>query len=138
MMAADETALDQHLAAAREDGSQADAYYELLLQSELFVPVWSAKVSPDAQGRSQDGDSFAPVVIEMEGRRIVPLFDTQARLATWAEREIEFIALAGQILFEILDPAFEFVLNPGTDHVKVFSVEERAWIRANLLENDDG
>ena len=136
-----ETALDHALVAGGDDPALRPAFYELLLESRVFVAV-----VPDAatEGRQQIGESFrgtAPddsvmlafAVSEFEGLPVFNVFDTEQRLLDFLSRrplgQMEVVELP---VLAVLDShrgdAFLY-LNPETPFAKFLGVEEVRWLR---------
>lgn len=124
---APETELDQALAVAEEGDDFAQAFYDAFLNARLYVPTAS-----DDTGLPSDTVSL--LVADIEGEGIVPVFDSEARLAAWAEEPVPFTVLAGHTLVAQLDPELSVALNVGTPHFKLFVDAELAWLRERLSE----
>jgi hypothetical protein len=138
-----ETELDRALALAEEgaeegaetgaeQGTQAgddhaQAFYDAFLNARLYVPTASDDTDlPD--------DTVSLLVADIEGEGIVPVFDSEARLAAWAEEPVPFTVLPGHALVAQLDPELSVALNVGTDYFKLFVDAELAWLRERLNE----
>lgn len=124
---APETELDQALAVAEEGDDFAQAFYDAFLNARLYVPT----ASDDA---GLPSDTVSLLVADIEGEGIVPVFDSEARLAAWAEEPAPFTVLAGHTLVAQLDPKLSVALNVGTPHFKLFVDAELAWLRERLSE----
>jgi hypothetical protein len=119
--------LDRALGVAELGDAQAQAFYDAFLNARLYVPT--AEDDPDLPT-----DTVSLLVADIEGEGIVPVFDSEDRLATWAEEPVAFTVLAGHALVEQLDPALQIALNVGTEHFKLFVESELAWLRERLGE----
>jgi len=134
---AGETPLDAVLAVAERGDAEAMAFYDAFLNARLYVPT----TEEDPAG---EAGTVGLLVAEVEDEGFVPVFDTEARLTDWAERELPFTVLAGHTLVEQLDPELQIALNVGTEHFKLFVEPELKWLRARLgetvtgLETSDG
>ena len=126
------TELDKALIAAQGDQAQANTFYNLFLNSDVFIPTYDAATTTESRmRRSQEGESFTPIVVENEGIPFLPIFDTLERLQTWAQgREITYIQMPAHALIRSsLDPRLHIVLNVGTPHFKEFVPDELNWLR---------
>jgi len=122
-----ETALDRALAVAEDGDDQAQAFYDAFLNARLYVPTASDDTDiPD--------DTVSLLVADIEGEGIVPVFDSEERLAVWAEEPVPFTVLAGHALVAQLDPELSVALNVGTPHFKLFVEAELGWLRERLAE----
>ena len=121
------SALDRALARAEDGDAQAQAFYDAFLNARLYVPTASDDADPT-------GDTVSLLVADIEGEGIVPVFDSEARLADWAEEPVPFTVLPGHALVAQLDPDLAVALNVGTTHFKLFVDAELAWLRERLNE----
>lgn len=119
--------LDRALARAEDGDAQAQAFYDAFLNARLYVPT-----ATDDAGAPDDTVSL--LVADIEGEGIVPVFDSEARLADWAEEPVPFTVLPGHALVAQLDPDLAVALNVGTVHFKLFVDAELAWLRERLNE----
>lgn len=133
---APETELDRALVLAEqgaedtagEGDERAQAFYDAFLNARLYVPTASDDTDlPD--------NTVSLLVADIEGEGIVPVFDSEARLATWAEEPVPFTVLAGHALVALLDPELSVALNVGTPYFKLFVDAELAWLRERLDES---
>ena len=122
------TELDQALEAARQNNEARSAFYELFLHTNLYIPTHDAP----AEGQDaelKEGESVVPLIAEAEGKDYLLLFDTQERLAAWAEREMPFICLPGYAVTEMSPAQLNWALNVGTEYAREFAAEEVAWLK---------
>ncbi len=125
--AAPETDLDRALAVAEDSDDQAQTFYDVFLNARLYVPTATDETEvPD--------DTVSLLVADIEGEGIVPVFDSEERLAVWAEEPVPFTVLAGHALVAQLDPELSVALNVGTPHFKLFVEAELGWLRERLAE----
>jgi len=124
-----ETELDRALAAAEDSDDRAQAFYDAFLNARLYVPTAGDDTDDEA-----DGDTVSLLVADIEGEGIVPVFDSEARLAAWAEEPVPFTVLPGHTLVAQLDPELSVALNVGTPHFKLFVDAELGWLRDRLNE----
>ena len=129
------TAIDKAMQAAVEDGQKAKEFYELFFDTEFLVPTHDTDVQP-GENRQVDlsQDPAEIMAFERDEGLVVPIFDTEARLAAWAEERdrVPFLRLYGRQLVQDLDPELTFVLNPGTEHAKLFVREELDMLRSQM------
>ncbi len=130
------TKLDKALAAAQQDQTKSDAFYSLFLNSDLLIPTREAAAPEGGSRRTQEGESFSPIVVENEGVPFLPIFDRMERLQAWAQgQEITYVQMPAHALIRSsLDPKLHLALNVGTDHFKEFVPDELAWLRQTFEE----
>lgn len=63
------------------------------------------------------------------------LFDTKERLGAWAQREVGFVSLPGHTVVEMMGSDFHWVLNVGTEYVKIFVPEEIQWLKEIVVQS---
>lgn len=119
-----QTSLDEALKAAKEDPSKESVFYQRFFNTELFIPIYEKPEEIEARRRAEEGESFSPLIFPFQGIDYIPLFDTEEKLADWAQKEIGFIALAGYDVIQILGSQHHWILNPGTDYVKEITPRE--------------
>jgi len=119
------SALDLALIKSEEGEEEAQSFYDAFFNARLYIPT------TDPEPGAEEG-SVALLVAQIDGEGVVPVFDSHARLAGWAEREIPFTVLAGHALIEHLDPELQIALNAGHPQFKLFVGEELGWLRARL------
>lgn len=130
----DMTELDKALAASHDTPEKADAFYGLFLNTDIFIPTHAPAPEGSAEGRSKEGESFAPLVVESDGILFLPVFDRLERLQAWAKGEaIDYVRIPTHALLRSsLEPKLHIVLNVGTPHTKEFVPDELAWLRGTL------
>lgn len=123
--------LDKALVVLRqdpEDRRHQAAYYDLILNGTFIVPI----VDETAEQRVASGrgpDEVMPLVLQSEEGDCLLLFDSNERLQQWAQAEVPAIALPGHALARFSQPPLHWLLNAGTEYVKVFVPEEIAALR---------
>lgn len=125
------TPLDRALVEAQKDESKAKDYYDLFLRSDIYVPTFNVP-EIESEGRTKEGDSFTPVIIDHDGKRFLILFDTFERLQGYATRDIGFVQLPGHVLLESIPDGMHWTLNHTTEFFKEFLPEEIEELRRNL------
>jgi hypothetical protein len=116
--------LDNALQNAKSDQSQAAAFYNLFLSTDLYIPVNDSSQHNNIERRASENETFSPIIIVREGIKYMPVFDSKARLQDWAKREVNFIRLPAHGLLQNLDSAIHLVLNLGTPYFKDFVSDE--------------
>lgn len=124
------TELDKALAAAQQDQAKSDAFYNLFLNSDVLIPTRDTATPEGGIRRTQEGESFSPIVVENENVPYLPVFDRMERLQAWAQdQEITYVQMPGHALIRSsLDPKLHIALNIGTPHFKDFVPDELAWL----------
>lgn len=112
--------LDQAYADALEDAQKGLAYYNLLLNSELFIPVHSA----EKENPNTTGGTFEPILMKPDGVLFLIVFDSLERLRQWGNDEIAYVSMSGRNLVEAVGSDLHWALNVETDHRKIFVPEE--------------
>jgi len=125
------TELDAAFEAAAKNPEKQSEYYDLFLNSEIFMPTHDVP-SEDRRRRAGENETITPVIVESEGKSYLMLFDNRERLSAWAKREIGFTAMPGHVIVEMMNPDIHWALNVGTDHVKVFVPEEIRWLKESV------
>ena len=126
------TDLDRALDASQHDQTKADAFYNLFLNSDIFIPTYSlTETNNTGIRRSEEGESFTPFVVESDGTPFLPIFDTIERLQAWAEgKEMTYVRMpAHAFIRSSLDPKLHLALNVGTSYFKEFIPDELDWLR---------
>lgn len=126
------TPLDHAYVEATKNSKEA-VFYNAFLSATIFI---STVDSPDEEKqtrtRAGDNDTISPIIIESDGDQYIMLFDSKERLASWAQREVGFTALAGHAIVEKMGTDFHWALNVGTAHVKTFVPDEIKWLKGNI------
>lgn len=116
------TVLDGAFLAAKEDSEKIEAYYREFLNTDLIVPL----IAPvDATDGKVVNETQAPVlVVELEGQRYIPVFDSLERFQAWVPQPLHYIQLKAKALVAGLDGSSLIFLNTNTPYAKVFMKEE--------------
>ena len=130
--------LDLALKAARSGAAKPEEFYRLFLASPLFIPTWDLPKKTEVR-LARAGEALQPVIIENGGSKYLMLFDSEARLADWAKREIGFVQLPGHSIAEMKGPELQWVLNVGSEYMHEFALDEIAWLKRMLqaVEHQD-
>ena len=113
--------LDQALEKYRGHDEHQAAYYELVLNTDFFVPICDPEV--------EEQNSVAPLVFESEGKSYLMLFDSEERLTAWAKQSIKYAVIAGHLLAEISTPEVHWAVNFGDGNAKEFVPDEIKWLQ---------
>ena len=123
------TELDKALQAARENEEKGADYLNLLLNCEVFVPVWNEIVPPENE---TDSVNINPVITENENNKCIMAFDTQEKLEAWSDQTSHAASMRGYDLFMMVKEAPVLIcVNAGTEYIKLFERPEIEWIIAN-------
>ena len=127
-----QTPLDSAFAAAKNDPAQQNAFYGLLLETELYFPVIDLDPSVAKVAAPEEGGTISPLLLEVEGKPVLPVFDTEERLAEWAEgTEMRFGGMPGFAIVEMVathEPAVEVAFNVGLESFHHMVEEEIKWL----------
>ena len=139
------TELDVALKELRLDIDNAKSqsiFYDLFLNTSFFVPTLDEEEFKVDADSIQEGQVL-PLVIESDGNDYLMLFDTKARMQTWAEADVQWVDVPGHVLASTTMPPLHWALNVGTEYSKQFLPEEIAWLKevvercAAAAENDE-
>jgi hypothetical protein len=122
------TQLDKSLIAAQQDNSKANDFYNLFLNTDVYIPTRDMP-EKDTVSRAEEGEKFTPVIIDRGGKKYLPIFDTLERLQAWANRSIGYVRISTHALLRGIGNDIHIVLNIGTDYYKEFVSEELKMLR---------
>jgi len=117
--------LDQALEACLQDATEQDAYYQLVLASDFYVPL-QVDENTDSE---QDPESVQPLILESEGKPYVMLFDSEERLNEWSSEPVHYAVLAGHLVAELSPPELHWAVNLGSGFAKEFVPEEISYLK---------
>ncbi len=118
-------ALDEALKAYIEDETKQQAYYELFLKTDLYVPIAN-------QGSQEDIDKeggVAPMLLESDDKVYMMLFDTPERLATWAKKDLPYAIFSGAAIAQFTPDSLYWAVNMGSEYAKEMVPDEIAFIK---------
>jgi hypothetical protein len=124
--------LDDALVEARSSESGQATFYNVFLNSNVYIPTHDHAIADTNPRRTKEGETFRPVMIEHQGRVILPIFDSVERLRNWAQREINYICMPAHALVRSIHGSVFFILNTGTQFAKEFVPEELKWLRESV------
>ena len=129
-----DSALDAAVCAARKDQTQANRFYDLFLSAQLYVPTMDEGKPPQSR-RAGENETFRPIVLMVDGKPVLPVFDSEERLTAWAKRRVGLIAMPGHALLNSMDPKVQMALNIDTPGFKLLVCDELQWLRRRLEES---
>ncbi len=115
------TELDEALEKYRADDEQQAAYYELVLNTDFYIPI----CDPEAENT----DSVVPLQFESEGKSYLMLFDSEERLTAWAKQPVRHAIIAGHLMAKISTPEIHWAVNFGEGNAKEFVPDEIQWLK---------
>ena len=118
--------LDQALEKYREDDEHQTAYYDLVLNTDFYIPI--------CEPEDDNPDSVVPLVFESEGKSYLTMFDSEERLNTWAKQEVRHAVIAGHLLAQISTPDIYWAVNFGDGNAKEFVPDKIKWIKDGTQE----
>ncbi|MCC2666091.1 MAG: hypothetical protein K0S63_7 [Gammaproteobacteria bacterium] len=117
------TPLDKEYVTAMQTKDGA-VFYDTFLNSTIFIVIADAPVAEQTK-TAESNETISPIIIlDSNGDKCMMLFDTKEKLASWAKREVGFVAIPGRAIVEMMGTEYHWVLNAGTDYVKVFVPDE--------------
>jgi len=116
--------LDLALEASLQDEGELEHYYELILNSDFYIPL-----QEDEQNLSAEPESVRPLILESEGKDYLLLFDSKERLAAWAQKDVPYVILAGFGAAAISTPELHWAVNLGSSYAKQLLPDEIRWLR---------
>ena len=142
-----ETLLDKALIAVddAEDATEEvkhqaeDLYYELFLNTVLYIPTWDVPDKDKTEVLEEDV-AIQPVIIEdesgEENKTYIMLFDSEERLNEWADgQKVGMAGLSGYDIINILGSENHMLLNPSSECSKEFCPDEIEWLKASVVDS---
>lgn len=116
-----------------------DLYYELFLNTVLYIPTWDIPTEAKTEVLEEDV-AIQPVIIEdesgEENKTFIMLFDSEERLNQWADgQKVGVAGLAGYDIINILGSSNHMLLNPSSECCKEFCPDEIEWLKASVVNN---
>jgi hypothetical protein len=109
--------------AANDPGVRPDFYKELLL-TDLFVLIVPGN-RPHGNYVAQEGETLSMKGINVEGRKLIPVFTTERRLREYIQAQDHLAKLNGRVLLSmIVTQKNGIVLNPASSYGKEFTLQE--------------
>ena len=116
------TALDRAFDDARADKEKAGVYYNLFLNTDLFLPT-----RPPDPGDTKDTVNL--LLVQNEHGLFLPAFDTKERLEAWAQGPVTHLTVRCHLLIKSMGKEQQVVLNAGTGRARGFGTKELDWLR---------
>ncbi len=105
-----ETALDLAFERARSDEDESGIFYDALFAATVFMPIRNA-YNENGEESDTDAQAIEPLVWEVEGNETLLLFDTEERLARWANEPMNYIGLPGSTFFKMFQGELQVAVN---------------------------
>ncbi|EAT14509.1 SseB family protein [Desulfuromonas acetoxidans] len=131
------TELDQALADYIEDEQKQGAFYDLVLNTKFYIPVYDEDKENVGKKDIQKDDSIEPVILESEGNHYLMMFENEERLSGWAKEQVSFVVLPGFVIVQMTPEKLYWAMNMGTDYQKQFVPEEISWLKDVVQQNLD-
>nr|WP_320051282.1 SseB family protein [uncultured Desulfuromonas sp.] len=129
------TELDQALADFIEDEQKQGAFYDLVLNTKFYIPVYADEEDNVGKKDIQKDDSIEPVILESEGNHYLMLFENEERLSDWANEKVNYVVLPGFVIVQMTPEKLYWAMNMGTDYQKQFVPEEITWLKDVVQQN---
>lgn len=117
--------LDQALEAYIKDETQQNAYYEMILDTDFYVPLQTDENETSVQQQ----ESVKPLILESENKYYMMLFDSEERLKEWTKEPVRFAIITGQLAADISSPTLHWAMNVGSTFAKEFVPDEIAYLK---------
>ena len=122
------TDLDKALDLYMQDEEAQAPYYDLVLNSNFFIPVYNEGETVGQQDLKDNAD-IVPLILEAEEKEYLMLFDSEERLTAWAKEETSYVVVSGDAIVQMTPPQLHLALNMGTDYQKQFVPDEINWLK---------
>jgi len=122
------TELDQALDLYMQNEEAQAPYYDLVLNSNFFIPVHDNGQTVGQQDLKEN-DEIVPLILQAEGNDYLMLFESEERLNAWAKEEVNYVVLSGDAIVQMTPPHLHWALNMGTDYQKQFVPDEIGWLK---------
>ena len=114
------TAIGEAFQRLRSGAIESGAFERCLLESVLYFPCWDSAEEP-ARGwrRTEDSDTFNPLIATREGIPVLPIFDDPNQIAPWLARrgdsslanQLSFVTMHGRALLNsVADPVHVMIV----------------------------
>lgn len=122
------TKLDKALQLYVEDDKNQAPYYDLILNSDFYIPVRGVEGSTGEQNIA-DKSSIVPLVLSVEENDYLMLFENKERLLKWADESVCYVIVSGGVIAQMTPDKLNWALNVETEFQKKFVPEEIAWLK---------
>jgi len=118
--------LEALLMQAANDPAARPEFNKELLAAELFVLIVPGE-RPHGRYVAQEGDTLSIKGINIEGRKLIPVFTSERRMREYIQAQDNLAKLNGGVLFSMIASQYDaVVLNPASSYGKEFTKEEVA------------
>lgn len=124
--------LDQALEAYVKDEGQQEHYYQLILDSDFYIPLQA----DDSEIPLDQRESVRPLVLKAEKKHYMLLFDSEKRLNSWAKQPTPYVILAGSRAAIISTPELHWAINLGSGYAKEMVPEEISYLEQLTAEKE--
>jgi len=119
-----ENRLEALLMQAANDTGARPEFYKELLATDLFVLIVPEN-RPHGKYVAQEGDTLSIKGINVEGRKLIPVFTSERRLREYIQAQDNLAKLNGHALFSMIAAMSDgIILNPGASYGKEFTHNE--------------
>jgi hypothetical protein len=109
--------------AVNDPGIRPEFYKELLI-ADLFVLIVPGN-HPQGTYVAQEGETLSIKGINVEGRKLIPVFTSERRLRQYIQTQDNLAQLNGRVLFAMIAAQNNgIVLNPASSYGKEFTAQE--------------
>ncbi|ADB16387.1 enhanced serine sensitivity protein SseB [Pirellula staleyi DSM 6068] len=129
--------LEKALVAASKDAGARPHFYEVLLQSTLFVLQGGDAPLAETTRHVDAGESILLRTFERDGKTYIPIFSSLERLKAGLKSNASYLGMSARDLLA-LTAGSPLVLNPGSDYGKEFTPTEiERLLDGSLFEPDE-
>jgi len=125
------TKRDQALEKYLQDENKQAQYYDLIINGDFYIPL----NMDGAKNTGTEQESVTPLVLKLEQKHYMLLFDSKERLSAWAKKPTNFVVLTGWKAAEISRPQLHWAINVGSGRSKEFLPEEIVWLKQRQPES---
>ncbi|NEW92660.1 SseB family protein [Rhodopseudomonas sp. BR0M22] len=115
--------LEALMQAAARDPDAAPAFYQALLNTEIYILVPEAPVAPGESRALQPQETINVATVEFQGLRWHPAFTSQLRISEYVREPESCLGAVAADLFAML-PGSNFWLNPSSECQKPLPAPE--------------
>jgi hypothetical protein len=120
--------LEALMQAAAKDPGVAPAFYQALLETEIYILTPEAKLSPGRRRSLKFQEKINVATVEFQGMKWHPAFTSKSRISDYLKEPETCLGAVARNLFEML-PNSNFWLNPLSECQKPLPASEIALLR---------
>jgi hypothetical protein len=124
--------LETLMQAATKDPAAAPAFYQALLDAEIYILTPEVPATPGRRRSLNYQEKINIATVEFQGRKWHPAFTSRSRIAEYLKEPETCLGAAARHLFELL-PDSNFWLNPRSECQKPLPASEIALLRNGQL-----